>query len=347
MVDKDAIIKINIEGDYSRNLDFVINALSSIRDITYSIAKDATQTPLSESIKLTKDIKSDYSLEIAEIKLNSFHAALKLKEDVSEVVLPKLQGVIFSLQDENKIELEKVKLSPEIKNSILKKVKEILPKKALLGTSPSVSIELPFQDTVELFKPEPKLAKFINGFIKSHPSVVSEDKKLIGRLIGVQIGNSKSMLLDSVRGKLILKVPSGSENKLIEFTEKHLGQIVELEGVSNVKGRAIIISTLEELKIKETNELLLNSFLGGGHLFKLKEPLSIKIEYSEEDELFILENKDLDIHASSYNLYRAYKNFREVTGDLFYIYTNKYKESDFNENGLRLRQKLLDMLGAS
>lgn len=344
MVDKDALIKINIEGDYSRNLDFVINALSAIRDVTYDIAKEVAQTPLNEPVKLTKDVKSDYSLEIAEIKLNSFHAALKFKEDVSEIVVPKLLEVLSPLQNENKIELEKVKISSETKNNVLKKIKEILPKKTLLGAFPSVSIELPIKNTVELFKPKTNLAKFINEFVKSHPSVVSEDKKLIGRLIGVQIGDSKSMLLDSVKGKLILKVPSGSENKLIEFTERHLGQIVELEGISNVKGRAAIISALEALKIKETNNLLLNSFFGGGQLFRLKEPLSVKVEYTKEEELFILENEDLDIHASSYNLHKAYKNFREVIGDLFYMYTSRYKESDFDENGLKLRQRLLNML---
>ena len=346
MIDKDKLIKINIEGDYSRNLDFVINTLSAIRDITYDIAKESIKSPQNEPVKLTKDIKSDYSLEIEEIRLNSFHASLRLKDLASETVLPKMSELLSQLQNENTEKLEKLEISQETKNNILKKIKEMVPKRMFLENPLKVSMELANGNSLESFNPNESLPKFIDNFIKLHPSNLVEEEKLVGRLIGVQIADSKRILIDSVKGKLTLKVPKNSESTLIDFIEKYLGKIVELEGVLNIKGKSAIISNLDNLKIIDTDLLFLKSFLGDNHLFKLKEPIPINLKYITDEELFILKNEDLNVYASSYNLFKAYKNFREAIGDLFYLYTIKYSDDELNKGGIKLRQKLMTMLSS-
>lgn len=329
-------ITIEIKGENSSDVEIIGRVLQSFQKTIYNIAQSDNLTIPKKGSNLSKELKKKYSLKIEEVRSGSFHAKMLMEETEADKVISKTDMLINAIQKEDEPSIEELLKNPQLRNQTLGSFIRMWSTRTAMTSiktnGSSVSLD-------------PAKRKFIKRYIYASKYRKFEDKFFVGRLIGLEIENTKRFRIDSTEGIYFVETPESSEEEFITKIKEHIGHIVRIEGRFAIGVTKLKLDNIATLNIQGDYSATEMIFARKGkELIKLKHPVKFEINYDKEKEKFVVENDDLGIFSIESNLHIAYSSVLEQFNELLIQYAYE-SDSKLTKDAQEFKNKLKKFIG--
>ena len=246
--------------------------------------------------------------------------------------LEELNENLDDLEKSKELVISEYKHDGELIIFSLKKLEEFWSQKSLL-----ISVGIGNDKPEKLFLlPAEKRSKIVELRKEFEKRYASHVKGVI--LESKFYGAKRRFEVITPEGEIIKCYYDPIENpELEEIVYAYIKRTVEVTGIFEKRGRARKMNVIE---IKEwDSEKLENEFAG----YKLRKPISLKIEYDNINDVWCLENKELELYGCGETLGEAKENLKSVFETLVEEYLLESDEK-LSEKAVELKRKLSEFV---
>lgn len=332
-------IEINTKDKKSVPVMLAVDILQGIQSIIYSIGDHLAGNPFRPKGDFPKEIKEDCGLVFSDIKFGSVSAELQINEvqtalpdmlTYGELALGKANEIIetVAIEDDPEEHLLEIINDKKRLDRIIRELDPIWP-----DEESKYDISFSYRDKKYNFHPG---RKPIIKLLLYHPAEEYESI-VLGRIIEFRVDQKRQFEIDTPEGIVRGKYSADIE----DYIDRHIGKIVKARGIMSVEDKQRIFQIESENAFERIDTFPITDFLLSGETVTFEQPISIEVEFENEQYIFSEESMKLLVVAD--NIKDGTSGIKEELAHIWgdYILANK---EELNNDAIKFKRYLLSLI---